>query len=324
MKKKFIFLILAISLCSSVCLKENFPEANITNGIIRAKLFLPDVTDGYYQGSRFDWSGVIPDLEYKGHTFFGKWFEYYNPKVHDAISGPVEEFMPLGYEEAGAGSQFIKIGVGILKKEDDKPYSFARNYEVTDNGKWTVRRKNDVVTFTQELTDTSGYAYIYHKTVKLTKGKPELVLAHTLKNTGKKPISTSVYNHNFFMIDKEPTGPGIKTTFAFNAAAKGKGFGTIASIKDRVMSFNRPLEKSENVFTPGLQGLTGAIKDYDIKIENIKTGAGVKITSDRPIEKLVYWACSTTACPEPYIKLDVEPGKEISWKINYLFFVGKK
>lgn len=53
------------------------------------------------------------------------------------------------------------------------------------------------------------YKYEYHKTIKLTKGKSELVLMHTLKNTGKKTIETTVYNHNFLVIDKQLTGPGI-------------------------------------------------------------------------------------------------------------------
>lgn len=324
MRNKFILLGLVTSLCSGVFTTTDFPEADITNGLVKAKLYLPDVSNGYYQGTRFDWGGVIPGLEYKGHTYFGKWFDNYDPKLHDAISGPVEEFMPLEYNETAAGSDFVKIGVGILNKPDDKPYSFARTYDVVNNGKWTVKRKSDVVELTQELADQSGYGYVYHKTVRLTKGKPELVLEHSLKNTGKKAIATSVYNHNFFMIDNEPTGPGIKTTFPFDVAAEGKGFGTIAQVKNKAIIFSRALEKKEQVFSAGLQGLTQSPKDYDLKIENVKTGAGVRITSDQPIEKLVYWACSTTACPEPYIKLDVGPGKEVKWKINYAFYTSKK
>jgi hypothetical protein len=46
----------------------------------------------------------------------------------------------------------------------------------------------------------------------------------------------------------------------------------------------------------------------------------VKITSDAAIERLFYWACQTTACPEPYIKLSAAPGQEIKWKYTYEFF----
>jgi len=78
--------------------------------------------------------------------------------------------------------------------------------------------------------------------------------------------------------------------------------------------------KGEQVYSSGLEGFGNTSEDYNIRIENTKTGAGVKITSDQPLEKLVYWACPTTACPQPYIRLNVEPGKEIKWTYNYEFF----
>src|SRR5439155_2547549 len=54
----------------------------------------------------------------------------------------------------------------------------------------------DSVRFTQELTDpSSGYGYIYRKTVRLVEGKPEMVLEHSLRNTGRRTIQSAVYNH---------------------------------------------------------------------------------------------------------------------------------
>ena len=50
------------------------PEAAISNGVIRARVYLPDAQNGYYRGTRFDWSGAISSLEYNGHTYFGQWF----------------------------------------------------------------------------------------------------------------------------------------------------------------------------------------------------------------------------------------------------------
>ncbi len=38
----------------------DFPSAKISNGLIAAELYLPDASRGYYQGTRFDWSGVMP------------------------------------------------------------------------------------------------------------------------------------------------------------------------------------------------------------------------------------------------------------------------
>ncbi|MDQ3292561.1 MAG: hypothetical protein M3Q05_14840, partial [Bacteroidota bacterium] len=195
MKKLFILFWVFISLTGFV-LVADFPEAEIKNESIKAKLYLPDTQKGYYQGTRFDWSGVIPSLEYQGHQYFGQWFDKYDPKIHDAISGPVEEFTVLNYDEAKPGETFLKIGVGELRKADDSKYAFSKPYEIVNPGKWSVQKKADRVEFTHELKDAAGYSYIYRKVVRLVKGKPQLVLEHSLKNTGTKSINTSVYNHN--------------------------------------------------------------------------------------------------------------------------------
>src|SRR4051794_26812254 len=78
-----------------------YPGAEITNGSTIAKLMLPDAERGYYRGTRFDWSGQIQSLHSNNHEYFGQWFPKYDPKLHDAIMGPVEEFVTddsaLGY-----------------------------------------------------------------------------------------------------------------------------------------------------------------------------------------------------------------------------------
>src|ERR1700689_3215753 len=103
------------------------PSASITNGSVTAKLYLPDPVNGYYRATRFDWSGQMPDLQYKGHSYFGMWNPApYDPKLHDAIMGPVEEFltngMGLGYADAKAGGTFLKIGVGVIRKPDEPKF----------------------------------------------------------------------------------------------------------------------------------------------------------------------------------------------------------
>ena len=54
---------------------------------------------------------------------------------------------------------------------------------------------------TQDLADKdTGYGYSYVKTVRLVPGKAQMVIEHVLKNTGTKPIVTSVYCHNFLIV----------------------------------------------------------------------------------------------------------------------------
>jgi len=320
MKHKLFSLALFTILCSCAFQLADFPQAEISNGLIKAKLLLPHAQTGYYQSTRFDWSGVIESLEYKGHSYFGQWFKKYDPKINDAIMGPVESFDPIGYDEAGVNANFLKVGVGVLRKPDDKPYSAFKYYDIVNAGKWKVESGKDNVSFTQELTNEPGYAYRYTKTVRLIKGKPEMVLEHSLKNTGKKTIEANVFNHNFFMIDKEPTGPGIKIKFPYNISGTGRGLDTLAVINGKEINYIKEVTPGTYVYIGDLAGYSKDAKDYDIKIENQKTGAGVRITADQPFEKLVYWSSSTTYCPEPYIHIKAEPGKEFTWKIAYEFY----
>ncbi|MDB5239442.1 MAG: hypothetical protein JWP57_67 [Spirosoma sp.] len=306
-----------------------WPQAGLSNGIIQTTLYLPDTSQGYYQGTRFDWSGAFKNLDYKGHRYVDQWFENYNPKTHDAINGPAEEFTPLGYADAKPGDTFVKIGVGLLRKPNDNPYAFATYYDVADYGIWTVKAPKpgqtaSSVEFRHELTDAGGYGYQYTKTVRLIKGKPQMVLEHRLKNTGKKTIETSVYDHNFFVLDKQPTGPEIAIRFPFSVKAEGMGFGTIIHAQGNSLTYSRDLAPKENVYSAGLQGFGATPTDYDIRIENLKTGAGVHLTADQPIEKLVFWACHTTSCPEPYIRLKAAPGQEVTWKIAYEYYQNGK
>lgn len=296
------------------------PGAEITNGLVHAQLYLPDGENGYYRGTRFDWSGVVASLDYKGHTYHGKWFENYNPTTHDAIMGPVEEFGPLGFTEAKAGETFVKIGIGGITKPDDKPYSSFRPYSISNPGSWNVKKKADLVQFTHTLTDAT-YGYDYQKTLKLTQGKPELVITHTLKNTGARTIETTVYNHNFFVIDQQPTGPGYAVTLPGNTLSPegGRGMGNLLTIKDNQLIYLRDLEKGESVYFPNLAA--GKPVPYQLNVMNTKTGAGVNVTGDQEISKLVFWSSSTTVCPEPYINLNVAPGKSFSWQITYQYYL---
>ena len=49
-----------------------------------------------------------------------------------------------------------------------------------------MKKGKDWIEFTHHLTDKTGYAYTYRKTLRLPKGKAELVLEHSLKNTGQE------------------------------------------------------------------------------------------------------------------------------------------
>jgi len=315
--------LLPLLLCFGAVAAE-FPQADITNGTVRASLYLPNAENGYYRGKRFDWSGVISRLEYAGHNYFGVWFPKYEPTLHDAITGPVDEFRSqdggLGYAEAPPGDFFVKIGVGVLRKLDSEPYQFARNYPMIDPGKWVIRPGKDRVEFVQELTGVRGYKYVYSKTVRLASGRPELILEHSLKNTGKRVIETEVYNHDFYVIDGQPTGPDFVVKFPFQAKATDDLKG-LAEVRGNDFVYLRELRDAprESAATY-IQGYSSEAKDNDIRVENHKVKAGVREIGNHPISKLYLWSIRSTVCPEAYIALRVPPGKKANWQIRYQFY----
>jgi hypothetical protein len=314
-KKSLVLLFIAFTLAFT---GNDAPQAKISNGILNATLYLPDVSNGYYRGTRFDWAGQISELQYNNHSFFGQWFEKYDPYLHDAIMGPVEAFDPIGYDEIPTGGSFVKIGVGALEKPDEKPYFFANSYKLVNPGKWQIKKASDKIKFTHTLNDTS-FSYVYTKTVELVKGKPQLVLTHTLKNTGKKTIETNVMNHNFFVIDSQVTSPDFEVSFPFEPSVEATTEHKAASISGKQILLEEGDPKGKDFYLGPITGYSQTADDYNITVKNKKTGASVNITADKPFSKLAFWATVKTVCPEPFIHVKADPGQEFSWKITYTF-----
>ncbi len=315
----------ASSPCAS-SIASDFPKAVLSNGPVQAVVYLPDAQRGYYRSTRFDWSGVVPCLTYKGHTYFGVWFNRYDPLLNDSITGPVEEFRSsdglssINYAEAKPGELFIKPGVGVLRKVDDSPYKFNFAYPIVDGGKWTVHAKRTQVTFTHRLQSPLGIAYVYDKILKLDKNQPVLILEHHLKNTGTKPIDTEVYDHDFFMLDGAPTGPGMAVHFAFEPQAK-RPLEPHARIDGKDIVYLQELGSGPGQAASSyLTGFSSSPTDYDLSVENRNTGVGIEQTSDSPISQLNFWSIRTTICPEAYIHVNVQPGETKGWTIRYRFF----
>lgn len=333
----FAYLLMTLMTASSALMEGAPipPQAEISNGPLRVKLYLPDAAHGFYRGTRFDWSGVVADLEYEGHSYYGNWFTGTDPKISDfiykgaeiiagpcsAISGPVEEFTPeIGFDAAKAGGIFLKVGVGILRKPDDAAYSAYRLYEVVNGGKWTVKKSGTQIEFTQELNDAaSGFGYIYHKKLSLVSGKPVMLIEHSLKNTGKQPIETTVYNHNFLVLDKQPTSDAFSITFPFPLTVTPAPDKNLAEVVNNQLLYRKTLTGEDRVYFT-VENFGKSVDDYNIRIENSKSKAGMKITADRPLAKLAFWSIRSVIAVEPFVAVSATPGSETTWKYEYQYY----
>ncbi len=325
----------SLTIASGLPAVAGAPEVLLTNAQLRVRLYLPDAATGFYRGTRFDWSGVIGSLEYAGHEFYPLWFQRTDPAVHDfiydgtdivagpctAITGPAEEFtangQPLGFEEAKPGGTFVKIGVGVLRRPDARGYDPYRLYPVVDGGRWSVKSRADAVEFSQAVSDAgTGYGYEYRKIVSLEGNEARLRIDHVLRNTGRRVIDTSVYNHNFLYLDRRAPGPGLVLTVPFPMRAEPALDPATAEIRGRQLFLKKTLAGEERVYTV-ITGFGAEAADYDFRVEDQEAGVGVRITGDRPLARVALWAIRAPHSIEPFVHMRIEPGAEFTWALRY-------
>jgi hypothetical protein len=382
--KRVVFFATLLALAAAAPSAQTYPSHVIKNGEITARVYLPDATSGFYKTTRFDWSGMIGSLEYKGHNYYGTWWTKitdiydfgYEPN-DDVISaeftagvGPAEEFGAIGYNDAKPGGLFVKPGIGALRRPDDSGYNHSRPYEIANGGRWDVKRNADSVEFTHTLSEPSiDFGYAYTKIIRLAKDKAQMTIEHVLKNTGGKPIVTNVYDHNFTTLDRQPPGPDFEISFPFalqriqrgarpggaapgGAAEPSRGapappaagaaaqaprgnpnppngsrcgqpqMQLLANPEGNKLVYTKALEGVE-CFQTSFTGFSANVSDHEIRIENRKVGAGVRITGDRPMSRFGYWSIKTVLAPEPYVDINVEPGQQFTWKWTYDYFATK-
>lgn len=297
---------------------DQYPSTVLANSEVEMKLYLPDSEKGLYRATRFDWSGVIGSVKYKGHNYFDYWKNSHDPLFHEDLSGPVEGFIEpgLGYAEAEPGRSFVRIGVGAIEKEDEAEYNWRKTYRILDHGKWHIEQGGDWISFTHTLESAPGYAYIYNKTIRLS--KDGFTIDHRLQNTGTKPIETDQFNHNFFMIDGVYSGPAFKISFPYPISTEDE-LEDLLEIDNRQLTFKKELEKDEAIFVE-LKGYGQEAADHQVTVINEKSGAGVTFSVDRPLHRMAFWACRATLSPENSIWISVEPGEETLWQSKYTLF----
>jgi hypothetical protein len=303
-----------LALAAGLVLAQSHPSHQITNGEISATIYLPDAKNGFYKTTRFDWSGAIGSLKYKGHEYYGTWFSKitdiydfgYEGPSKDVISadftamvGPAEEFGALGYNDVPAGGLFVKPGIGVLKR-DEMNYNHSLPYPIAKGGKWDVKTSRDAVEFTHTLSEPSiGFGYVYTKLVRLTPGKPQMTIAHVMKNTGSKPIVTNVYNHNFTTIDKQPTGPDVDITvpWQMTRAARGGGAGRQGAARGTPPAAGTPARQGQppvDPYAPLAAGQRMGTQCSQAQMQSLASPQGNKLVYSKVLEGSECYSASFT------------------------------
>jgi hypothetical protein len=121
------------------------------------------------------------------------------------------------------------------------------------------------------------------------------------------------------VIDGQPARPDFVVKFPFDLTAT-RNLSPSATTRGEELSYTRELLAGQSVFTE-LTGFCSESKDFDIRVENRKLGAGVRVKGDQPLWKVVFWSIRTVLSPEAYINMQIEPGLEFHWKLTYDFYI---
>ncbi len=271
-----------------------------------------------YNLPRFDWTGKIVSVKFKGIDVAGT--ERLDVEDDDRFGkGFYNEFgieMPIGFEEIKEGEWFPKIGVGLLKKEGEQ-YSFSKAYEI-EPADFDVTIESDKVIITCKSQSINGYSYVLRKEIKLL-GNSFFIKYH-LHNTGEKNISTNEYNHNFLAINKDLIGSDYILKFPFQI--KPELFGAnvnpegIVEISDNKITFNNTPE--EQFFFSNLSGSENV--DAIWELVNTKSKIGISESGSFKTNKVNLWGWKHVVSPELFFDINVKPDQIIEWSRTYNLF----
>lgn len=269
----------------------------------------------HYTGNRFDWTGFITQVTLDGrHTFCQS--ESPDPAKGTGGRGLCNEFgieTPIGFDEAGPGGLFPKLGVGLLARPDDKPYSFGQPYAITPFPLETTLAPQAVL-FVSEPMPCGGYAARLTKEIAVVENR--LILSYRLENTGSKTIATDEYTHNFVAIDNHPIGPEYTLTTAF-PLADGAATSPGIEIAGNQVCWPETVAPGKGFYHQNRNIPADATSRWELR--HNPSGIAISETADFPLFRFALWGLAHTVSPEMFCRISLPPGKTTSWKRTYQF-----
>ena len=265
----------------------------------------------YYTGTRFDWAGVFKKVECDGLVYCDEWFDGGEPSLHDHVCGPSEEFFgAAGYEQAPVGGEFMKIGVGMLRREDNGPYQRFHTYRISDGGCRGLVADMGKALFTHCLQGK----YEYEKTVELCSGR-SFRITHCLRNLGSDPLAVRQYNHNFFTFGLRQVGTERSVEWDFPVQGEWREDSVNGDMNERSVWITAPIMPGQKLFLQGIKQEKAASGGYGF---TLRAGERkVRVRSGLPMTESVLWANDRVFCPEPYVDLNIRSSETASWWIEY-------
>lgn len=282
----------------------------LSNKYLKVDIVIPDET---YTRSRFDRMGMITNVVLNGKHSFGG----IESEVEGEGSGGcgfynefgIEE--AIGYEDTPVGDKFLKVGVGLLTKDNEEAYDFFRDYEV-EALNYEVNEGSKHVTIKATSKEVNGISVCYTK--RITLENDQMNVHYTLENLGSKKIETTEYCHNFVAINEHRIGPEYDVKFSFPVEVydvTGK-----LKVVDDTITWDEAVDK---VIYTRFNNVPNRIGN-SVEILHKPSGVGVRETVDFKLHKVAMWGMPHVISPELFKKIELDVNEEQSWNRRYTFF----
>lgn len=287
---------------------------NIQKGDIALAIEEPGEGYGF---SRFDWTGKIIQMTYRGIPFCTD--ETLRGDTMKMGRGFFNEFgivKAIGYDEAAVSESFPKIGVGSLLKESEEPYDFFKSYKIHPFDFKVHKDENRLII--QCLNKAGKYPFFLEKEILVHDSGFEI--HYKLDNRGDSTFSTSEYTHNFL----SPGGRAVgeETSLVFNGKIDAFQFGKgvnplgIMSFKDNQVHWDKTPTADffyENICCPG-----DGERVWTLSNKNLSIGIGE--TVDFQPSKINLWGAAHVVSPEVFKDIRIDGGQSDHWCRNYSVF----
>jgi len=236
---------------------------------------------------------------------------------------------PPGYNEGQSGAPFLKIGVGILRR-DGAAYNFSTNYPVVERARTIVTWQPDRAHFVQTLAgNANGYSCYLEEDVVVKNDR--LILNYLLRNTGSKSFTTEQYLHDFLCFGGRSVGPNVRLSFPYDfttnpavtpwqAPTLVRSLAAAATpVVARIANAIEFMDKASSVPKIWIYKPEGYIGPELCAIEHAEAQQRVCIETSIPAAYVGIWTTDYQVSPEQFLQVTLAPGEEARFTRTYTF-----
>ncbi len=238
---------------------------------------------------------------------------------------------PPGYNEGANGDPFLKVGVGILRRNAGA-YNFSADYPVVELARTTVTWESDRAHFVQTLSgNAKGYSCRLEEDLIVRNDR--LIMSYLLRNTGTKRFTTEQYLHNFVCLSGQSVGPSVKVSFPydFTASPDVTPWSPPGKVRSILLAAQPDVVRIANSVVY-LNKITSVPKIWVYKPQDYvgpdlfsveHTGAEQRLTIEAsiPAAYVGIWTTDYQVSPEQFLQITLAPGEEARFTRTYVFRV---